>query len=106
MKEIINFNDIQDSVFGVKDGKNLEAFLNSYLKETGEKSGIGKFTSHNFRHCLGFHLLRRGCDMRYIQLILGHDDLKSTTIYTKVDKNDLKNELDRFHPRRFGKTNE
>jgi integrase/recombinase XerD len=103
MKELINVNCKSDMIFGVNDSHILDSRFNSSLKKIGEETGIGRFTSHNFRHCLGFHLLRRGCDMRYIQIILGHDDLKSTTIYTKVDRQDLKNELDKYHPRRFMK---
>ena len=102
MGESLTRDERIDSLFGFKDVKALESFLNKNLTKIGELTGIGRFTSHNFRHCLGFHLLRRGSDMRYIQLILGHDDLKSTAVYTKVDKKDLKNELDKYHPRRFG----
>jgi len=58
-------------------------------------------TSHGFRHSLGTHLLRSGCDMRHIQVILGHEALSTTQIYTKVDKEDLKKSLDAFHPRRW-----
>ena len=43
--------------------------------------------------------LSTGCDLRMIQLILGHEDLKSTAIYTKVVKEDLRDQLDRYHPR-------
>jgi site-specific recombinase XerD len=61
-------------------------------------------TSHGFRHSLGTHLLRAGCDLRYIQAILGHESLGSTQIYTHVDKQDLKRSLDEHHPRRWQST--
>jgi site-specific recombinase XerD len=105
IRNIVNQNPANSNLFGVTDGKNLDCSLNRRLNKTAKETGLHKFTSHYFRHCIGYHLLRRGCDMRYIQLILGHNDLKSTMIYTKVDKKDLKNELDRYHPRQLKETN-
>jgi integrase/recombinase XerD len=99
MREAVNVNKDGDALFGLRDESAIVSTLNKYLTLEGKRLGIGRFTSHNFRHCLGFHLLRRGCDMRYIQLILGHEDMNTTTIYTKVEKGDLKEELDRYHPR-------
>ena len=101
MRDIVNANPESSNLFGVTDGKNLDCSLNKRLKNMARESGLITFTSHYFRHCIGYHLLRRGCDMRYIQMILGHEDLKTTMIYTKVDKKDLKNELDKFHPRQL-----
>ena len=101
MRDIVNNNPDSSNLFGVTDGKNLDCSLNKRLNAIAKEIGLPKFTSHYFRHCLGFHLLRRGCDMRYIQLILGHEALKTTMIYTKVDKKDLKNELDKYHPRQL-----
>lgn len=60
-------------------------------------------TSHGFRHSVGTHLLRAGCDLRYIQVILGHDQLRTTQIYTRVDKDDVKASLDAHHPRQWKK---
>jgi site-specific recombinase XerD len=105
MREAANWAN-NGSLFGVKSGRILDSSLNGRLIECGRKCGIARFTSHNFRHAIGFHLLRRGCDMRYIQIILGHEDLNSTTIYTKVVKEDLRNELDSCHPRTFGRSPE
>ena len=75
--------------------------LNNFLNKESEKLGLGHFSSHNFRHALGYHLLRSGCDIRYIQGILGHKELNTTQIYTKVDKDDLKEVLEQYHPRQF-----
>jgi integrase/recombinase XerD len=81
------------SLFGVKCGRNMETALNGSLKR------YFNLTCHGLRHALGTHLLQRGCDLRHIQVILGHDDLKSTALYTKVSKEELKDQLDRYHPR-------
>ncbi len=77
----------------------LKTWLNDILGKESEKLGFGRFTSHHFRHAVGYHLLRGGCDIRFIQEILGHKLLHTTQIYTKVDKDDLKSVIDEFHPR-------
>jgi len=101
MRTLINANRKSERVFGIKDRSTITDTFHRVLKASGKKYGLKHFTSHSFRHSLGFHLLRRGCDLRYIQLILGHEDMNTTTIYTKVEKSDLKSVLDRCHPRQF-----
>jgi integrase/recombinase XerD len=94
------------NVFGVAGLCGMVQTANKFLKAAAARCGIGRFTSHMWRHTLGYHLLKRGCDMRYIQIILGHEDMNTTTIYTRVDKSELRNELDIHHPRRFVSTKE
>lgn len=106
MRQYINRDKKSRKVFGVNSGKSLEKVLNGWLKRVGRKCGLKRFTSHSFRHALGFHLLRRGCGIRFIQLILGHENLKDTSVYTKVEKADLRNELDKHHPRQFKRIKE
>ena len=79
----------------------LEKLVNKTLKRSAERLGMGRFTSHWFRHSLGYHLLRNGCSIRHIQQILGHKHLKNTEVYTKVDREDLKDVLDTCHPRKY-----
>ena len=74
-------------------------WLNTILNKESKRLGFGHFSSHNFRHAVGYHLLRAGCDIRYIQSILGHKKLSSTQIYTRVDKEDLRRIIDKYHPR-------
>ncbi len=81
----------------------LEKLVNKTLNKVSAILGLGRVTSHGFRHALGYHLLRAGCNIRHIQQILGHKHLKNTEVYTKVEKEDLKELLDTFHPRQFRK---
>jgi integrase/recombinase XerD len=85
-------------LFGT-DRATLASAVNNHLGIVCSELGIPVITSHGFRHSLGTHLLRAGCDIRHIQIILGHESLNSTQIYTKVDKEDLRNSIDLYHPR-------
>ena len=51
------------------------------------------------RHSYATHLLKGGADIRHVQKLLGHKDLTTTTIYTKVDTSGLAAMLRRSHPR-------
>ncbi len=86
-------------LFGSKS--NLKIFFNRMLKEACQAENVPVITSHGFRHAVGFHLLKNGCDIRYIQEILGHRALASTQIYTRVDREDLSGVIDAYHPRRL-----
>lgn len=56
-------------------------------------------SAHVFRHSIATHLLDRGMSIRCIQAFLGHADLSSTEIYTRVAPKASKNMIDRCHPR-------
>jgi site-specific recombinase XerD len=87
-------------LFGTK-WSNFEKTINKVLKRVSQDMERPPFTSHKFRHCLGFHLLRSGCDVRYIQAILGHKLLRNTEVYTQVDKDALQEVFERCHPRTY-----
>ena len=64
--------------------------INQVLRRSAERAGIPKHvTSHAFRHSFASHLLEAGCDIKYIQALLGHLDPKSTEIYLHVSNKTL-----------------
>lgn len=70
------------------------------LKIYGQRAGIDKhLTVHVFRHTLATEMLRRGADLRQIQELLGHRNLRTTQIYTHIVKGELRRVQAHCHPR-------
>ena len=61
-----------------------------FFRESAERAGIQKHVStHCLRHSFASHLFESGCDIKYIQALLGHRDPKSTEIYLHVSNKTL-----------------
>lgn len=68
--------------FGGKySDSSLRRVFGNALKKAGNSK---KVTLHSLRHSFATHLLERGVDMRYIQMLLGHNSSKTTEIYTHI----------------------
>jgi site-specific recombinase XerD len=60
------------------------------VHQAAKRAGIDKVVHpHTLRHCFATHLLEAGVDLRTIQLLLGHSDLKATTIYLHLSHRHL-----------------
>ena len=70
--------------------------LKSLLKEKGLNPDV---SPHTLRHSFATHLINRGADLRSIQEMLGHSDISTTKIYTRVTDEKVINDYNTYHLR-------
>ena len=89
-----------DILFLNNRGKALSRVMIFYIiKDLIQKTGIQKTISpHSFRHSFATHLVEGGADLRAVQEMLGHESITTTEIYTHINREYLRDTLDRFHP--------
>jgi len=76
--------------------RDVRAMVEKYAKEVIPG---GKVSPHTFRHTYATHLLEGDADLRSVQELLGHVDVKTTQIYTQVSRERLRKVYDQAHPR-------
>ena len=111
LQEIRNYNafryeldvkhGFEDFVFLNRFGRKLSRIMVfNIVKRYCTEAGIQKEVSpHTFRHTFATHLLEGGANLRAIQMMLGHEQITTTEIYTKVDSHMLREEILTCHPR-------
>jgi len=90
-----------NTLFLSRTGRGLDRIeLWRIVKKYALRAGMPKgLTVHTLRHCFATHLLSGGADLRVLQEMLGHADIKTTQIYTHVDQDRLRAIHKKFHPR-------
>jgi len=96
-------------LFLAKHGEGMQAKqLSGIVKKAIEAAKLERFQDthpnaacHLFRHACATHMLEGGADIRYIQALLGHEDLSTTEVYTRVSILQLKAVHERTHPARL-----
>ena len=100
-KSIID-SKFSDIVFLNRYGRGLtRSMIFKIISDSYKRIGLDKKISpHTLRHSFATHLLKNGADLRTIQIILGHESITTTEIYTHLDTNHLGEVLKKFHPRK------
>lgn len=93
IQNLVAGKDGDDFIFSSNRGgklttRSFQVIFQRALKESGIKK---KATFHSLRHSFATHLLENGTDVRYVQELLGHANIRTTQIYTQVTNPQLKN---------------
>lgn len=100
-RDILLKGYICDYLFLNNHGKKItrQGFFKN-LKIIADKQGIKEeITPHMLRHSFATHLLNNGADLRSIQLMLGHENISTTGIYTNVSTEKIKENYDLYYPK-------
>jgi integrase/recombinase XerC len=77
-----------------------DSAVRNILKKIVKKSGLNiNVTPHTLRHTFATHMLDEGADLKTVSELLGHENLSTTTIYTHVSNEHLRNVYLNSHPR-------
>lgn len=76
--------------------RSIDRLFKEYFKLSGFAQEV---TPHTLRHTIATHWLEKGMDLKTIQVLLGHESLSTTTIYTQVSAKVKKEVYEKTHPR-------
>lgn len=76
--------------------RGVRYIIDSHIKKTSIKT---KISPHSLRHSFATHMLNEGADLKVVQELLGHKNLSTTSIYTHVSNEQLRNVFYKNHPR-------
>ena len=95
----------EDYVFLNRRGAHLtRTMILIMIKQQAAEAGIQKTISpHTLRHSFATALLEGGADLRAIQVMLGHENIGTTEIYTHIDMSTLRKQILEHHPRNMRK---
>jgi len=93
LQNLITSKNLNDYLFeSERGGKLTERTAQKIFEKALQQSGIKKeATFHSLRHSFATHLLENGVDVRYVQELLGHQNIRTTQRYTQVTNPKLKN---------------
>ena len=90
-----------DNLFLNNHGKKItrQGFFKMLKKVAIEKEITDEITPHVLRHSFATHLLNNGADLRSIQMMLGHENISTTGIYTNISNDKIKDNYDLYYPK-------
>jgi integrase/recombinase XerD len=98
--EINNASSTKETFVNNRGGRLTRMGFWKILKKHSTARGLSaRVTPHVLRHSFATHLLEGGADLRTVQELLGHSSIRTTQIYTEVEREYLKKVHRRFHPR-------
>lgn len=89
-----------DTLFLNNKGRALtRVMIFHIIREAARSAGIAKTISpHTFRHSFATHLLEGGAGIRQVQQMLGHESILTTEIYTHLNRESLRENVEQHHP--------
>ena len=93
-------SDPPELFLNARGGRLSRMGLWKILRRVADRCGLAdRVSPHVLRHCFATHLLQGGADLRAVQELLGHADVRTTQIYTKLDRQQLVRLHHECHPR-------
>ncbi|KPF46659.1 recombinase XerD [beta proteobacterium AAP121] len=100
-RAIISGGGASDALFVTRlgEGMSRQMFWRLVKRYAVQAGVLAPLSPHTLRHAFATHLLNHGADLRAVQLLLGHADIGTTTIYTHVARERLRQLHAQHHPR-------